>query len=85
MCLVASTQQKFMNIWESNEDLDFETIGVDMDHVNKEATTVKISRLNITKLFSTPTIVTIVKATTHETREIAWELLFFKLSVNQKN
>jgi len=44
----------------------------------------KFSRLNITKLFSTPTIVTIVKATTHETREIAWELLFLKLSVNQK-
>lgn len=43
----------------------------------------KFSRLNITKLFSTPTIVTIVNATTHETREIAWEL-FLKLSVNQK-
>ncbi len=55
MCLVASAQQKFMNMWESNEDLDLETIGVDMDHVNKEAAKVEISRLKITKLFSTPT------------------------------
>jgi hypothetical protein len=29
-------------MWESNEDLDFKTIEVDMDHVNKEATKVKI-------------------------------------------
>ncbi len=42
MSLVASAQQKLLNMWESNEDLDFETIGVDMDHVNKEATKVKI-------------------------------------------
>jgi hypothetical protein len=42
-------------MWESNEDLDFETIGVYMDHVNKKAIKVKISRLNSTKLFSTTT------------------------------
>jgi hypothetical protein len=60
-----------MNMWESNEDLDLETIGVDMDHVNKEAAKVEISRLKITKLFSTPTTLTIVKATTHETRDVS--------------
>jgi hypothetical protein len=39
-----------MNIWESNEDLDFETIGVDMDHVNKEATKVEIFKIEYYKI-----------------------------------